>query len=166
MKKRTMIVAATSVLALTLSISAFSDKSNEKIETAADIVPSMLSKQSVEDILPSRVAIEFQGLGADLQNARLLGENDEAAFYAVSMKESQICIITVNADEKPSSMGCTTVDGFDTYGLRVSNSDNSVQGWLTTPGAVTSIENQRAGALGKEAAMTWIKKSDIFLISG
>lgn len=103
------------------------------ISAVSDVVPSFSKSQSVNDKLPDSVLAAFATTGADLENSRFLGSGANLKYFAVAKDAGEICIVTVQIPAKPSGMGCTTLKGFETYGLRVANAEQTEQAWLVSP---------------------------------
>ncbi|MCZ9880747.1 hypothetical protein NFJ07_02985 [Arthrobacter sp. B2a2-09] len=103
------------------------------ISTASDVVPAFLSQQAESDKLPDTFIATFAPTGANLTDARFLGDGPNARYFAVTRGSDKICIATVGKAAEPLGLACTNVKGFEGYGLRVGNDDHSDQAWLISP---------------------------------
>lgn len=136
------------------------------ISAASDVVPAFLKQQAESDKLPGTFIATFAPTGANLANARFLGDGPNARYFAVTHGSDKICIATVGKAAESLGMACTKVKGFEGYGLRVGNADFSEQAWLISPnGAENTLKSVDAvAATSKGGHWTQITPSLLVLV--
>jgi hypothetical protein len=109
---------------------------------ASRIVGSLKAPQQALDKIPQKALANIPGvLGVDPSQTRLLGKGKTLTYYAVPAGD-KICMVPVDANGEGTFIGCTTLQGFETYGLRMENADRTEQAWLVVPaGAKNALDS-------------------------
>lgn len=125
----------------------------DRSEDASRIIESLTRPQQEADKLPAGALPALGGLGIDPSQTRLLGHSATITYYGAPAGEKltpsappgkTICIIPVAANGEGRSVGCTLLTSFESYGLKIENSDRTEAGWLVVPaGAETSLKSVR-----------------------
>ncbi|MFP5311207.1 MAG: hypothetical protein ACLGH7_02150 [Actinomycetes bacterium] len=105
----------------------------DRSRDASRIVQSLALPQTAKDKLPLRVS-ERLPIKIDPTLTRLVGEGSHLKYYAVPA-DNKMCMIPVRGDGGGDFVGCTTLEGFESYGLRIENEERTEQAWLVIPSA-------------------------------
>jgi hypothetical protein len=113
---------------------------SDRSRDASRIIESLALPQKAMDKIPAQ-AREHLPLKIDASLTRLVGEGRLRDYYAVPVDE-KICMIPVAAGGRGDFIGCTTLEGFESYGLRMENAEGTEQAWLVIPsGADSALES-------------------------
>jgi hypothetical protein len=123
----------------------------DRSEDASRIIESLAHPQKDTDRLPVGALPALDSTGIEPSQIRLLGHSATITYYGAPASEKltpgapsgkTICIIPVTANGESSSVGCTLLRNFESYGLKIETPDRTEAGWLVVPAAVeTSLES-------------------------
>lgn len=102
---------------------------------ASRIIASLSLPQQASDKPPAPAMATINKMSdIDPSQIRLVGRGETLTYFAAPAGD-KICMIPVDAQGEGPWVGCTLLQGFESYGLRLENADRTESGWLTVPAA-------------------------------